>query len=140
MASAEKPSAWRSRVSALAPSPDGSGVLVLPSKQGWQLPQFDVEDDAEDDLSSAAPMLEALLGEPVVILRYADRTVIRPEKILDLTYVLERLSNDVPPSGGHWVAREALGELTFAVPEQRELAASLLHELADDIVPEKRAP
>lgn len=140
MASGETRPPWRSTVRALAVSPDARGVLVVPAEAGWRLPQVDVEADAEDDLSSATPLLEALLGEPVVILRYADRTRIRPEKILDLTYVLERLSSDIPPSGGQWAARETLGELTFAVPEQRELAASLLHELAEDITPAKRAP
>jgi len=140
MSSGRKPPAWRSRVSALAVSPDGREVLVLPSEQGWRLPRVEVEGYAEDDLRNAIRSLEELLDEPVTILPYASYARDETEKVLDVVYVLERLSSVVPPSGGRWVAREVLGDLPFAVPEQRDRAADRLRELADGIVPPKRVP
>ncbi len=140
MSSGRKPPAWRSRVSALAVSPDGREVLVLPTERGWRLPRVEVEGYAEDDLRNAIRSLEELLDEPVTILPYASYARDETEKVLDVVYVLERLSSAVPPSDGRWVAPEVLGDLPFAVPEQRDRAADRLRELADGIVPPKRVP
>lgn len=123
----------------MAVSPDARGVLVVPAEAGWRLPQIEVEARAGNELRTAARLLEDILGEPVTILRYASFDEAVTERTLDVSYVLERLTRTLPPAGGRWAVREALDELPFAAPEQRDLVADLLRELAHGIRPPERA-
>jgi hypothetical protein len=139
MTSSETRPSWHSTVRALAVSPDACGVLLVPTEDGWRLPQIQIESRASTDLRKAARSLEELLGEPVTILRYASFDEAVTERTLDVTYVLERLSSTLPPAGGRWAMREELDEMSFAAPEQRDEVAHLLRELAEGIRPTERA-
>jgi len=105
------------------------------------LPYIEVDGYAEDDLRSTVRALEELLGVPVTILRYTDRTSDETRRVLEVVYVLEspELNNASPPKAA-WVGSEALAELPLAAPNQRDVADRYLRELERQSVPVRRVP
>jgi hypothetical protein len=127
-------------VRALATSPNGGGVLVLPSERGWRLPCVELEADVDHDLRQVTRAFEASLGEPVTALRYARRAVDRTEKVLDLVYVLERLSSERTRAQSRWASAEELAGLAFELEDERRLAVEHLRELESGLLPPQRVP
>jgi hypothetical protein len=123
---------WVSHLFAILPDPTGTRILMLPSAEGWKLPDVRVEGGiwlTDSDRIAAALRAAHGLEFAFTILRYAALNVNEDERWDRILYVLEpRVPVAHPPLGGQWVDRATLRDLPLVWPDQRAPLSRYLEE------------
>lgn len=139
----EEPPQWRSTLYGILPHPDEPRILLLPTTDGWALPQTQLAENVSSP-AAAQPLFAALereLGVVAPVLRCALVTEDEAAHDAQIVLVLENPQPAwTPPAGARWVDRTLLAELALARPEQRAVLAECLDELLGTPVPEQRPP
>jgi hypothetical protein len=111
-------------------------ILLLSEPPGWRLPSFQrdeptdrsqIEEPAHVRAISAA--MQRQLGLDPLVLYCASQQVDRAHARQEMIYVLELRSPAwIPPAGTRWVGQDTLAHLELALPEQRAVLATCLHD------------
>ena len=138
----ETDSLWRTTIHVILPTHTGARLLLLPGALGWSLPVVHLPEQVW--LSEVGALREAIateLGIHTAVLRCAWASEDDVQRLSEAILVLDRVDTTWQASpDSAWVDRDALTNLTLALPLQRPLLESVLAELDGQPLPTLRPP
>ncbi len=138
----ETASPWRTTIHVILPTLTGAQLLMLPGEPGWSLPVMHLPGRLW--LSEVGALREGIataLGIHAAVMRCAWAIEDDVQRLTEAIFVLDQAEATWQAfRGSAWVDRDALTNLTLALPHQRPLLESVLAELDGQPVPTLRPP
>lgn len=123
-------SEWTIYGSLIIPQGDDARVLLLPSPQGWALPQFTLT-RMYIDLHLLQRAIRARYGAEMTVLRWIENREDEAQKTVHGLWLMENHTPDwTPPEGARWIDGAELAALPLADEAQRAPLLRTLDELA----------